>query len=77
MARRRVSFTVDVYDDDVVLTTVSGTPEWNRDFAEATEAERHDIVTRLRGDAHRRLDDVFHLLTFVGDPDVVEKLPTR
>jgi hypothetical protein len=77
MAHRQVSFVVDVYDDDIVIAKVSSTPEWNRDFAGATEAERQDIVMKLRADAHHRLDDVFHLLIIVGDPGAVEKMPTR
>lgn len=76
MPDKQASFVIDVYDD-IMVATIAGTPEWNRQFAAASEAQRRQIVAKLRVDARRRLDDLFHLLTLVGDPAAVEKLPAR
>jgi hypothetical protein len=76
MDGNRVSFVVD-FVDDRVTATLSGNELWKRKFAAVPESRRCEAVEQLRRDAHRGLDEIFHLLAFLGDADVVEHLPTR
>ncbi|WP_037366129.1 hypothetical protein [Amycolatopsis orientalis] len=54
--------------------TLTADEDWRRAFASATDAQRRVLVEHLRDEAHRRLDDLFHLLVFTGDTDTWENL---
>ena len=62
---------VDISGYAAALTT---NEDWRRAFAAATDAQRRVLVERLRGEAHRQLDDLFHLLVFTGDTEAWAEL---
>lgn len=63
-----------VIDISGYAATVTTNEDWCRAFATATDAQRRVLVDRLRSEAHRQLDDLFHLLVFTGDTDAWAKL---
>jgi hypothetical protein len=71
MNEKRISVVIDFYKDWAVAT-VRGADLWKEKFSSVTDNQRYEMVTKLREDAHRQLADVFHLLAFGADPDVME-----
>ena len=69
----RVSLVVE-FADGSATATIAGGADWKRRIAAEPESDRVEMLRRMRADAHRGLDDLFHLLAFVEDPEEVEKL---